>query len=613
MVLRPYQRQALASTLQDYNAYQRRLLGVVPTGGGKTAIASRIPELLKQGPGQQGWFIVNRDDLAWQAAAAFQNHFKEAGLPYRVGIEKAEEHCDAGATDVIIASIQSIGKKSGVAERLRRFSVDRAMWGILDEAHESLSGAYKNVLTHLRMNKAGENNDPGKLLIGITATPSRMDNRGLEELFDKISFHVSLEELMSTGVRNPDGTLYTYLAQPKCYRVSTNCDLSKARKYKGDFAEADVSAALDTDEFNHMVASKYLEFGEGMPAIGFAVNVSHCYRICDVFRSRGITSAVVIGETSRKDRVAIYEAYDRGDIDVLWSVDALSTGFDKPKASVCLNANPTMSATRFQQRVGRVFRRFPAPERLQSDDLYDGWVKPYSIIIDFVHSLGTHSLVTAPTLFGLNANFDAKGRNLKQAADEVKETLLKFPTLAGVTSIEELHAQTDMIDVFNAPKVRTDVSRLSSFNWVEIFPGVLSLKTKGFDLEIKEDALGQHHLYAADKGSVWKLPCGTSLADALKAGDAQVPKDQHVILKTKAGWRRDEPTEAQCRHLYRQDPRFERAFPNGWRDFYKHAVDQHDRGNNNFSKGGISQMINQVLLIMGKGSSQSPQVESRAH
>src|SRR5580704_9281323 len=120
MKLREYQRDVLRASLRDYRAGIRRQLWVLPTGGGKTAIAAKIPELVKQQPGQQGVFIVNRDDLAWQA----ERTFKAANPTLRVEVEKANSFASVDA-DVIIASLQTIAKGDGVSPRFARFDPNR--------------------------------------------------------------------------------------------------------------------------------------------------------------------------------------------------------------------------------------------------------------------------------------------------------------------------------------------------------------------------------------------------------------------------------------------------------------------------------------------------------
>lgn len=587
MGLRPYQRSCLKAGLIDYRGGVRRQLWVVPTAGGKTVIVSKIPELLKQQPGEKGVFVVNRDDLVGQAATTLR-HFNPA---LTVGIEKADQFADPNS-DIIICSLQTIGKTDGISPRFARFDSDRVRWVVVDECHGALSRQYLSVLTHLRVNKNESNCDPGRLLVGITATPDRTDGVGLEALFDKISFEISIRELMESGA-TIDGQLYGYLAPVRGYRINTDFDISMARTRKGDFLDQDLSNALDCPERNRMILDRYLEYGEGMPAIGFTVDVEHAVNLCAMFRSGDIPAAVVSGGTSRNERDCIYAAYRAGDIRALFSCQALCEGFDMPEATVALMTAPTQSRLRYAQSVGRVLRRFPSVERMIEGG-YTGWVKPYAIVLDFCDLIGKHSIQCVPSLFGLRADFDLDGKDPLKAADEVQQIMLRYPGV-DAKSIKELRAQVDSVDIFRAPVVRPDVMRFSKFAWLEIVEGVLQLNTKACMLEVRVNTLGRYEVYQSINGIRNLKDSKDTLKEALVFADEMVPRAERAIYITKSKWRAEPPTAAQCRRLHEEDERIR----NRWKmpvDFYEFASAQHGAGNGDFSKGALSKCIDRFVL-----------------
>jgi superfamily II DNA or RNA helicase len=586
--LRPYQRACLKSALADYRAGIRRQLWVLPCGGGKTEIVSRIPDLLKQQRGEQGMFIVNRDDLVMQAARTFTRNNPNL----RVGIEKAEEHADPNS-DIVICSLQTIGKVDGVSPRFARFDEERVRWVVVDECHAVLSLQYLHALRHLRLNKAEPNIDHGKLLVGITATPDRSDGVGLEAVFDKITYEISIRELMEDGPVI-DGRMYSYLAPVLGYRVTTDFDVSMARTRKGDFLEQDLSNALDNPERNKLILDRYLGYGERMRAIAFTVNVQHAHTLTEMFRAHGIPAVPVSGDTKRAERDRIYAAFEAGDIRMIASCSVLQEGFDAPAASVALMCSPTKSSLRYRQSVGRVLRRFPSVERM-TEGGYDGWVKPHAIIIDFCDLLGRHSIQCAPTLFGLKADFDLDGGNALEAAKEVQQVLQRYPSIQDAKSIKELRAQVDSVDIFRAPVVRPDVRRYSKFSWLEILDGVLQLNTKACALEVRVNALGRHEVYQSVNGIRSLKDTVPALQDALRIADALVPKDEWAIHVTRAKWREEAPTEAQCSRLHREDERLRKKWSTPG-DFYRFAISQHGAGDVNYSKGALSRMIDRYVL-----------------
>lgn len=590
MPLRPYQREVLRNSLRDYRAGIRRQLWILPTGGGKTRCVSRLPDLLKQQPGQQGFFLVNRDDLVWQAA----EEFRKQNPKLTVDVEKADTFANPNA-DVIVASIQTISRKGGVADRCKRFNINKVQWIVIDEAHFSPSDQYIHALTFFRAYKGNPYCDNDRTLIGITATPNRGDSVGLECIFDKITAEIPIREMMETGpVIN--GEVYSYLAPIRAYRVSTDYDISMAKTRKGDFAEADLTAALDTPERNNLILEKYLEFGEGLPAVAFTVGVQHSHNLANHFTRNGVLSYAVSGDTPRKERDRLYAAYAAREVKMLASCEALTIGWDRPEASCALMTAPTKSGLKFTQCIGRVLRRFPSVESMQTEE-NPAWIKKYAVVIDFVDLVGKHSIQTVPTLFGLKADFDLQGGNANDTAKEVQKILKQYPTLGlEAKNIEDLRHQVDSVDIFRAPLVRPDVRRLSRFSWLEIFDGILQLGGKEATLEIRQNSLGKFELYQSRDGirNLVGQPFA-KLAEALQAGDALVPKSEYAIHVTRARWRAEPPTEAQCRMVWRSDERVKKRFVRS-SEFFAFAVSQHNTGDPSYSKGGLSRIIDKFVL-----------------
>lgn len=589
MALRPYQREGLKAVLRDYRAGVRRLLMVMATAAGKTMVVSRIPELIKMPKGEQLLFIVNRDDLVEQAAETY----RVCNPNLRVGIERGDDHSDPGLDDVIIGSIQSMSRKDGVDTRMLKFNPERITVGIIDETHFALSAQFIWLLRYLRMLK-GENPDDAKLLLGITATPDRTDGRGLEAIYDKITFEVGAQELMQTGPI-VNGDMYSYLARPKGYRVQTDYDMSMVRVRGGNFVDQDLGVVFDKPEYNQLILDKYEELGEGFPGAMFATSVKHAHAFAEMSNARGIPCAAIDGSTTRKQRDWTYAAYAAGDIKLLSSMDVLTYGFDMPPATVALMARPVKSSLLYRQMVGRFFRRFPSVEQMMSGGDFP-WVKPYSIIVDFCGLLGHHSMVTIPSLFGLPSNFDFKGKDAIETKEEIQLTLKKFPMIKmTATSLQEFRSQVDSVDVMQPPTVRPDVQKFSKFAWLEIFEGILQLGTKEFILEVKQNTLGLYEIYESRGGIRNAIGSAENLKTALLIGDARVPADQHALQKTRARWRADPPSEKQCMSIFRNDPRVKQKFSD--KDaFFAYAMQQHRAGNVNYSKGGLSRALDQFHI-----------------
>jgi superfamily II DNA or RNA helicase len=594
MAMYPFQRDCLRASLIDYRAMIRRQLWVLPTSAGKTVVSSRIPELIKQQPGEQGMFFVNRDDLVWQGA----DTLRALNPKLKVDIEKADYHADLNA-DIIVCSLASVARGDGVSPRFARFDERRVRWAVVDECHGILSKPYLHVLRHLRMYKAEKDADPLKLLVGITATPDRSDGVGLEQVFDKISYEIPIRQLTETGA-TIGGKLYSYLASPRGFRVTTDFDVSMVRTKKGEFVDQDLSAALDNPERNKLILDRYLEYGEGMPAIGFTVDVQHAHNLAEMFTRNGVPAMPISGSTTTDQRRRIYDAYRAGDCRALFSCQALCEGFDMPIATVALMVTPYKSSLRYRQCVGRVLRRSPSVARMMEGG-YDGWVKPYAIILDFCDLLGKHSIQCIPSLFGLKSDFDLDGKDALEAAKEVEQIKLKYPGIGDVRSIKELHAQVDSVDIFRAPVVRPDVRKASKFSWLEILDGVLQLNTRACTLEVRVNVLGLFEVYQSISGIRHLKETRPTLKEALAVADAMVPREEHAIHRTKAIWREEPPSHAQCRRLWQEDDRIRKRFKESI-DFFNFACQQHEAGNTEFSKGSMSRQIDRWVLSRAAAS-----------
>lgn len=595
MRTRPYQNDALDASVQDASIDINSQVLVMPTGSGKTEVGARLPEWHHMTPFEQLLWLVPLDELAWQA----KDKFELVNPHLTVDIEKAEYKADPSA-DIIIASVQSLGRKDG--KRLKKFNPDTITKIVIDECDGSVCESYATILRYMNALKGERNRDPSKLLVGITATPDRADGRGLEHIFDKVSYEIGIRKLMETGIQI-NGSLYPYLARPRCHRVNTQVDISNVKTRGGDFSEKELAHALDTPERNRLIVKSYIELGERMPAIAFSVNVDHARSLVSTFSEFSIPAAAIDGTMARNERRVYYDAYRRGEIKVLVSCMALSVGFDQPMASVALMCRPTKSGRLFKQQLGRVLRPFPAPETYEDmsrSGQRPDWIKPYAIVIDFSDLTAKHSVEGAASLFGLAPDFDAKGEDMITAVEKVEAIIAKQPMLdlKAAKSVDDLKAMVDTIDIFRAPIVRQDVRKLSKFAWLEAFAGVIQLPIGKSLLEIRENTLGEAELWQSVDGRRASLGKYPSLPLALQEADKKVPRDQEILVNSKAKWRKDPPTEAQCRALWRENPEVKKSHSTGLA-FYAHAFKGYESGNANYSKGAISAMLSRALTQKG--------------
>ena len=321
MNLRDYQQQVISDLRTAMQQGAKAPLLCLPTGGGKTVILATIAAQAAA-KGRRVLILVHRRELIHQTAtklawAGLEHGIIAAGHP-------ATDHA------MQVASVQTL------VRRLSRMTWQPSLV-IIDEAHHAAAGSWRQILEHW----------PDAYRLGVTATPCRLDGRGLSEAFDHLVLGPSVADL----------TFWGFLSASRIYAPPVVADLSGIRRRAGDYANDQAAAAMNRPTVTGDAIAHYQRLAEGQQAIAFCCNVAHAISVCDAFKTAGINAAMLLGDT--QDRDAVVAQYAAGVIHVLVTVDVVSEGFDVPAASCAILLRPTQSLGLYLQQVGRVLR--PAP------------------------------------------------------------------------------------------------------------------------------------------------------------------------------------------------------------------------------------------------------------
>jgi superfamily II DNA or RNA helicase len=348
--LRPYQQQAIDDLRQSYRSGARAPLLCLPTGGGKTIIFTAIAHA-SASRGRRVLILVHRRELLRQASSKLTAAGLDHGL-IAAGI-------DPSLAPVQVASVQTI------ARRLSRIDWQPDLI-IIDEAHHATAGQWERTLHHW----------PAAYRLGVTATPCRLDGRGLRSAFDHLVLGPSMADLIFTN----------YLCSARIYAPPVVADLSGIRTRAGDYANDQAAAAMDRPTVTGDAISHYQRLANGQPAIAFCCNVQHAEHVAAAFNAVGVTAATLLGES--RDRDQIVARFAAGQLRVLVTVDVVSEGFDVPAASCAILLRPTQSLGLYLQQVGRVLR--PAPG------------KDAAIVLDHVGNVHRHGFPDDPRDWSLD-------------------------------------------------------------------------------------------------------------------------------------------------------------------------------------------------------------------
>ena len=225
---------------------------------------------------------------------------------------------------------------------------------VVDEAHHAMAPGLRSVLEHF---------DPATL-VGVTATPERLDLKSLEEVFGNHETRLSLKDAIEKGLLPPI----------RAFRIQTNLDLSEVRFNGKDYSASDLQRCLRIPARDAVVADVIKKsFGETrLPKQGvvFCVDLRHARAMSGLLRDRGINAAAVSGAERRATTKAL-EGYLSGEIQFLCACDLLTEGWDSPQTSVLVMARPTMSKVLYVQQLGRGTRSHPGKEALYVIDVVD--------------------------------------------------------------------------------------------------------------------------------------------------------------------------------------------------------------------------------------------------
>ena len=398
---RPYQDSAVRRVLSLFRQGEREMLLHLPTGSGKTIIATVVIEKLLPLLGEgKVLFVAHRRELLDQTADKLSRHLPDVPLSFEQGERRAS--LDAR---VILASIQSLMARKD-AYPAEQFSLI-----IIDECHHALAPSWKAVIQYFHDSRAR-----GSLLLGMTATPRRSDGRSAVSVFKTVAYEISRPELQDLG----------YLVPIKYWAVKAALSLDTVKMSGSDFQVGALSKVMNTPRVRALTLAAWEARGKGKKTIVFCASVPHAHQLAADFTALGHRTEVIEGRT--KDRKELLRRYHWEDFDLLFNYGVLTEGFDEPGIDCVLLARPTTSPLVYNQCLGRGLR--PAPG------------KTHCTVIDIVDR-STHQLQYGAGQFaGLPTGWKSRGRDPFREARSIAGVQVTDPEvfmrLHGAESLEQI-------------------------------------------------------------------------------------------------------------------------------------------------------------------------------
>lgn len=327
----------------------RRVLVQLPTGGGKTVVGGKMIESAAS-KGHRCFFTVHRRELIDQTVETFN----DVGIAHGViapGFDpKPLERVQVCSIDTLKARIRKAAKSGTTLIAPPKFIM-------IDEAHHAAAGGWKTVMAAY----------PEAFQVGLSATPERLDGKGLDDCFDDMVMGPSTAWLIANG----------YLCDYRAFAPSAP-DLSGVHTKMGDYAKGEASGAMDKPTITGDAIAHYQRLARGKSAVAFCVSVEHSQHVAAQFREAGVVAWHLDGGTPYGERREAIRAFRNGEIRVLTNVDLFGEGFDLPSLEASILLRPTKSLALFLQQVGRALRKSPGKE--------------HALILDHAGNLMRHGL-----------------------------------------------------------------------------------------------------------------------------------------------------------------------------------------------------------------------------
>ena len=317
MTLRDYQASDDARITEAFQSH-RRVLYVSPTGSGKTVVlCKRIQDAVAAGRTVD--FIAHRKELIDQCSKKLTDN----GIAH--GIIMRGQRGD-GDAPVQVCSIQTL-----IRREHRRADI-----GIVDEAHHAPSDSYQGALSAY------------PFTLGVTATPCRLDGRGLGDCFDGMVVGSTARELTAAG----------WLVPSRVF-APTRPDLQGVHSRAGDYIAAELQAAMDKPKLIGDIVDHWLRLAKGRPTVVFATGVKHSLSIVAAFRVAGVNAAHLDADTPIAERESILADLASNRLSAVSNCGILTEGWDAPIVSCVIIDRPTQSLSLYLQMVGRSLRPYP--------------------------------------------------------------------------------------------------------------------------------------------------------------------------------------------------------------------------------------------------------------
>ncbi len=332
-------------------------LVVAATGTGKTVISAfdyRRFRRMNPGRPRRLLFVAHREEILRQSLRCFRGILRDADFG-----ELFVGSCVPKSLDNLFISVQTLNSRS----LTKHTDPDFYDFIIVDEFHHAAAPTYQLLLGYYKP----------KILLGLTATPERMDGKDVLEYFD---------DRIAAEIRLPEAIDRKLLCPFQYFGVADEVDLSDVKWSRGGYDISQLSNIYTGNDIRTMLIIKqlykYVTDINFVTGLGFCVSKEHAAYMAKRFNESGIASVCLTSDNTGEERISAKSRLVSGEIKFIFTVDLYNEGVDIPEINTILFLRPTESLTVFLQQLGRGLRLSEGKECLTVLDFIGQANKKYS-------------------------------------------------------------------------------------------------------------------------------------------------------------------------------------------------------------------------------------------
>lgn len=328
-----YQAKVVNEVFDLINKGTHKILCQLPTRAGKSLVATAIIEhyLAKK---EKVWFLVHTNVLLDQMSEELTTHeIKHGVISPRCG--EIRYRCQIISKDTLNNRYKKMQQRGWTGPKVI----------FIDECHLVKGSVYMNLLKQF----------PDAILIGLTATPIRLDGKGFDDLFDHLLIGPSIKELQD---KKRLCLIDTY---------ATEFDSSGMHSRGGDFTVEDILEKVDKPKVLANIVKHWEEKAKGKKTLTFCASIAHAEHMAEEFNKAGYPSIAVSSQDDAQTIKNKVNAYYAGKYINLVSVQLFIMGFTVKDCECIIQTRPTQSLMIYMQTVGRGMVYLPGKKLINLD------------------------------------------------------------------------------------------------------------------------------------------------------------------------------------------------------------------------------------------------------